>query len=745
MRLFNILLISLLFMSYANAKELEKVSVQLKWFYQYQFAGIIMAKEKGFYKDAGLDVVVKERNPKKNNILQVINGESEYGVADSVILRYRAKNHPVKVLATIFQHNAMVLISKKDSGIVSPYEMRGKKISYQKGLDDSIISSLLKFANLDDSDYIKMPMDFSHADFVHGKVDISEAYISIEPYWMKQKHNIDVNVIDPRNYGIDFYGDLIFTTEDEIKKHPNRVKNFREATLKGWQYALDHKEETINVILNHYNTRSLTFDQLMYEARVTDSLIASKFIPLGDVKKERFNILADLYMNKGLSRETLDNAVETIIYDPSKNDNFLEENIYVILAVIGILFVVLILLSYHNYYLNREVNIRTKELQKAKLQAEEAAKSKALFLANMSHEIRTPMNAVLGFVEQLTKEEHDEQRLKMFKTVQNSGQTLLGIINDILDFSKIENGKMELDVKPCEINFQIESIISMFEKISYNKGVDLTYNIDSNIPKCINIDSVRLKQVLINLLSNAIKFTHKDGNVLFEATCEDKNRITFIVKDSGIGIDPQNINKIFNAFEQEDASTTRNFGGTGLGLAISYQLTKLMSGDIEVESKQGEGSLFRVTIPYSLCPKSYKIDRSKKVRSDVSKLRGHVLIVEDNKTNQMLLSIILKGLSLTYDIANNGQEAVDMFISNNNYDVILMDENMPVMNGIEAVKNIREVEMANNYYQVPIVAVTANALSGDRERFLASGMNDYLAKPYNEQSIKEILVKYLRG
>ncbi len=169
---------------FANEKPLEKVSIQLKWFHQYQFAGVIMAKEKGFYEQSGLDVTIKERDPKKNNILQVINGDSEYGMADSVILRYRAEGHPVKVLATIFQHNAMVLISKKESGIVSPYEMKGKRISYQEGLDDSIITSLLSFANIDKDDYIKRPMDFSHMDFIRGDVDISEAYISIEPYWM---------------------------------------------------------------------------------------------------------------------------------------------------------------------------------------------------------------------------------------------------------------------------------------------------------------------------------------------------------------------------------------------------------------------------------------------------------------------------------------------------------------------------------------------------------------------------------
>lgn len=305
----------------AKDKPLENISIQLKWFYQYQFAGVFMAKEKGFYEELGLDVQIKERDPKKNNILQVLQGESEYGVADSVILRYRAEGHKVKVLATIFQHNAMVLISKKGSGIVSPYEIKGKKISFQEGLDDSIISSLLAFANIDEGEYTKKPMDYTHMDFINGEVDISEAYISIEPYWMKEKYGIEVNVIDPKNYGIDFYGDLIFTTQKEIDTHPLRVKKFKEATLRGWKYALEHQDETIQTILDKYNTRDLNYKQLEYEARITKNLIASSYIPLGDVREERFKILAKLYVNKGLTQTELNKAVKNIVYNPDAKEN----------------------------------------------------------------------------------------------------------------------------------------------------------------------------------------------------------------------------------------------------------------------------------------------------------------------------------------------------------------------------------------------------------------------------------------
>ena len=348
---------------YAKDKDLENVSIQLKWFFQYQFAGLLVAKEKGFYEDAGLNVTIKERDPKKNNILQVVNGESEYGVADSVILRYRAEGHPVKVLATIFQHNAMVLMSKKESGIVSPYEMKGKKISYQQGLDDSIISSLFSFANINEDDHIHMPMDFTKMDFVNGDVDVTEAYISIEPYWLKEKYNIEVNIIDPKNYGIDFYGDLIFTTQKEIDEHPKRVEAFRNATLKGWAYALNHQDEAIKIILDKYNTRDLNYEQLLYEARVTENLIATKYIPLGNLKEARFQILANIYAGKGLRKKVLDEAVKSIIYNPNAKQSWFLVYFYEIIAVIVLLSLLVLFLFLHNRRLKHLVTEKTKSLQ----------------------------------------------------------------------------------------------------------------------------------------------------------------------------------------------------------------------------------------------------------------------------------------------------------------------------------------------------------------------------------------------
>ncbi len=728
---------------YAQQREPEKVSVILKWFYQYQFAGIIMAKEKGFYEDAGLDVEIIERDPSKNNILQVIDGEAQYGIADSSILTYRAKGHPVRIVASIFQHNAMVLIARKDSDIVSPYEMRGKRISYQEGIDDAIFSSMFDYANLEKSDFIKVPMDFSYESIINGEVDVIAAYITDQPYWIK-KRGVELNVINPLSYGIDLYGDILFTTEKEIASHPKRVKKMKAATLKGWEYALAHKDETIRTIIDKYKP-ALTYDQLAYEAATTERLIAPKHVALGYTSKDRFRVIAGLYHDLGLSQQALDKAVEEIIYDPDAPGDTLQ--FYLTAFTIGgaVMFIFLLLLYLHNQQLQRQVKTRTKELEKATLRAEKAAASKAQFLANMSHEIRTPMNAILGFIEQLAKGENDPARQKQFAIVKSSGRTLLGIINDILDFSKIESGKMSIECQPALTRDLFEEITALFKEQIEEKELLLETLFAPKLPECITTDAIRVKQVVFNLLGNAVKFTPKGGRIILEVRFRpDTNILHCSVRDTGIGIHETNIAKIFKAFEQEDHTTTRKFGGTGLGLAISSKLITLMGGTLEVESNPGEGSHFYFDLPAEPCEAHAPEALTQQALSGDTALapQGDLLVVEDNKTNQMLLGIILDEFGIAYDIANDGLEAYSA-AQRKHYAMILMDENMPNMNGIDATKKIRAWEEEHHLSRVPIVAVTANALSGDRERFIDAGMDDYLAKPFSETEVMQLLQRHL--
>ena len=300
----------------------------------------------------------------------------------------------------------------------------------------------------------------------------------------------------------------------------------------------------------------------------------------------------------------------------------------------------------------------------------------------------------------------------------------------------------------------LEDTYNIFSQLLENKNIVLQKRIDAKLPQCIIGDEVRLKQVLFNLLGNTIKFTPENGYIILDTQINKANDTILIsIIDTGIGIADDKLEKIFDAFGQEDTSTTRKYGGTGLGLTISSKLIKLMGGELKVESELGEGSRFYFTIATEICEEDVCDDTPKQFieeddieteapEAQEKTFNAHVLIVEDNKTNQMLMSMILDDLGVTYDIANDGVEAVEKY-NTKSYDLILMDENMPNMNGIEATKQIREQEQVTDSCST-IIAVTANALAQDRERFLNAGMDDYIAKPYTEEDIINVLQKYLR-
>ena len=384
-----------------------------------------------------------------------------------------------------------------------------------------------------------------------------------------------------------------------------------------------------------------------------------------------------------------------------------------------------------------------RDLKKAKEKAEESTRSKDHFLASMSHEIRTPMTGIIGFIEQLAKNEKDPKRFHQLEIIKNSGATLLDIINDILDFSKIENSKLELELAPFDINDVFKNSLDIFKSLASSKNITIQKIIDEDLPDCIQGDQTRLKQVVFNLMSNAIKFTHEGGKISFHLHYKkEKNSIYIAVADSGVGIAQENLEKIFHAFSQEDSSTTRKYGGTGLGLSIASRLVELMGSQLQVQSKVGVGSKFYFELPVKICKlSSDQSDEDQETPTIV--FNGHILIVEDNKTNQMLMGVVLDELGLSYDVANDGAEAILEFKSKK-YDAILMDENMPNMNGIEATKRIREIEQESLLKPTPIIAVTANALTGDKEKFINAGMDDYIPKPYTEEQVAEALKNFLQ-
>ncbi len=383
------------------------------------------------------------------------------------------------------------------------------------------------------------------------------------------------------------------------------------------------------------------------------------------------------------------------------------------------------------------------ELINAKTKAENATKAKSIFLANMSHEIRTPLNGIIGVTEIISHMDLSKEQKKYLNIIQISSNSLITIINDILDFSKIESKQVELENIKFNLYDEINEIIKILSYAAKDSYLDLIVNIENDVPKFIIGDSVKLKQILINIINNAIKFTKK-GSVKLEVNVEkivgNKVNIKFQITDTGIGISEAGQKKLFKTFSQAETSTMNKYGGTGLGLSISKSLAKLMNGKIGVISKEGEGSNFWFTAQFELAKKTkvLKIDTpDKEILQTEEKLS--VLLAEDNIINQKVAMFNLNKMGYDVDVAINGVVAVDKF-KNKKFDVILMDIQMPEMDGIQATKVIREIEKQTNVEKkVLIIAMTANAMKGDREYFIKAGMDQYISKPFKSVELKNLI------
>jgi PAS domain S-box-containing protein len=485
--------------------------------------------------------------------------------------------------------------------------------------------------------------------------------------------------------------------------------------------------------------------------RKGDQLIAESFIPVFNGREDVFlwGIASPLYDNSGC----IVGAIESI-RDITRYKKF-EEDL-------------------------RNTNLQLEDASKNARQmaemAEQASAAKSEFLANMSHEIRTPLNGVIGMIGLLQDMQLNEEEREYVEIARISGEMLLSLINDILDFSKIEARKLELETLDFDLRSLLKDTTDLLALGVHEKGLELISEVDSRVPTLLRGDPGRLRQILVNLGGNAVKFTEK-GRIVIQVSLvrEDENNATvrFAVIDTGIGIPEDRKRILFSPFTQIDSSTTRQYGGTGLGLAISKQLVELMGGNIGLESQEGEGSTFWFTAVFSKQPDRMRLkendsakaeeDRGKNSRKvcrkdsrpDSEKLfitagdmgnrdRMRILIAEDNPVNQKVAQAMLKKFGLSADVVANGRQAVDA-LQTIDYDLVLMDCHMPSMDGFEATRIIRQDGSKALNSKVPIIAMTAATMQGDRERCIAAGMNEFIAKPVQQKELARTLARWLDG
>jgi len=365
-------------------------------------------------------------------------------------------------------------------------------------------------------------------------------------------------------------------------------------------------------------------------------------------------------------------------------------------------------------------------------------KVKEEFLANMSHELRTPLNLIIGFSGILYKKLTIKENKELIKHVEDSSKHLLTLINDILDLSKMNSAEFKIQKYEFDAYLEITKFSKRFDGLSKKRIVCVT-NISEDLKGFFLGDWLRISQIILNLISNSIKFTKEGGRIIFDVEYID-NSIVLRVADDGIGMNQQAQDKIFKPFTQADGSTTRIYGGTGLGLSITQKLVEAMDGKIELQSKEGVGTTFTVTIPLQKISNDVTVDKNvETLTQETDILNGHILVVEDNKTNQMLIKMLLEDFGVTCDMANDGLEAIDIY-DPQIHKMVLMDENMPNMNGIEAMKIIKEKYKDE---ATPIIALTANSMAGDEERFLTEGMDGYLSKPIDDAKLYKILKSFI--
>lgn len=445
-------------------------------------------------------------------------------------------------------------------------------------------------------------------------------------------------------------------------------------------------------------------------------------------------------------------TLEHIHRDGDGNEIHVEINAYPIFDATGKLIQVI---EYVHDITDRK--LAEKETLKAKLEAEKANRSKGEFLANVSHEIRTPMNVILGMTELALATELDEQQKQYLETVMDSSELLLTLINDILDFSKIEAGGMQLDIRPFRVEEMMSTVIRPMKHIAQKKGLEIKFNCLKDVAQTVYLgDDLRLRQILYNLIGNGIKFTN-NGSVEITCICvnqtEDDALLQFAIKDSGIGIDKGHFDNIFESFSQADSSTTRYHGGTGLGLAICKLLVELMGGNIQLESSVGKGSTFTFTVRFNIGEFSIKPYNNKAI-AVVDMVPLNILVVDDVPPNRSLIRMILEKEEHRVDEASNGLEAIEKMI-HKDYDAVLLDVQMPVIDGLKTAKYIRKCEsnspllLSGDKYaetllklskrisgqHIPLMAMTARAMSGDKKRCLDAGMDTYVSKPFQTAEI----------
>ncbi|MEG3638447.1 ABC transporter substrate-binding protein [Magnetococcus sp. PR-3] len=850
----------------------QNVVLQLKWFHQFQFAGYYAALEKGFYREEGLEVEIRQGGPQIQVDQEVLSGRAEFGILASELIKKRIDGKPLVLLSVIIQHSTRALMFKADQNITKPADLIGKKIMLNRS-ELAEFLAMFRQEGIDPKKLFILSKDWrANEKLISGEIDVINGSMANQPFIFNSK-NIAVDMLKPFDYGVDFYGDSLFTTQAFLKDNPKQVAAFRRASLKGWQYAFNHVDEMIELIQKRYASKKST-QQLTYEAQTLRQLILPDMVTLGHINPERIQRIAETYQTLGIVDRSLD--LDAFIYAPPTHHDTYDIQHILWAGVLVLLATTLLLalwrhlslrsmhvalhqthqqlkqaletaqesesryralfegsqavellinpkngqiedanpsaqhfygyshaalcqlriydlsLSHptrieqemsqasrstqsplhcqhrlasgqtrhiemysgpitiqnqrHLYAIIHDVTERIKtqqQLEDARKQAEQANRAKSAFLAVMSHEIRTPLNAILGMTDVLLDSSMHEKQKTQLAVINQSGMDLLALIEDILDLTQIESGTMLMYYNPIDLQTLAHTCIQRHLSRAMDKGLTLFHRIDPAVPEQVMGDPKRWQQILDHLLDNALKFTEQ-GEVILQISLTAPCHIHFSVWDTGLGIPPEQQQTIFAPFTQVDGSQTRAFGGMGLGLCLCKKLVDRAGGKIWVESKLSQGSVFNFTLPLL----TYEAENETTAGNEPpqpapsSPCACSILLAEDIDSNALVITAFLSQTPHHVEQVTDGQQALDQIQSGKNYDLILMDIQMPQMDGLEATRQIRNWERSMGTPHIPIVALTAHTLEQDEQLALKAGCNAYLTKPISKRSLLDTILRY---
>ncbi len=718
-----------------SADRLEKVTLQLGWRHQFQFAGYYVALEKGFYADAGLDVSFSEGGPGKLCLSIMMSGQAQFCADDGDNIFHFIKGVSLVALAAIFQNSPTALLTLRSSGLKTPHDLIGKRVEVMHGgIPIPEIKAMFKREGIPFDKFEHKEDSLGIDKLINGEVDAIYVYVSNEPALL-EKAGIDYTLIRPRSYGIDFYGDALFTSKQEVEDHPERVKTFREASLRGWRYAMANQEETADLILKKYN-RQASKDHLLYEAKTFEKLMQLELVEVGHMNPGRWRHMADIMVDQGLAK--LGYSLEEFLYTPDIHAEH-KQAILILAGVLTLSGLGIAFLMIFNTRLSREISERKQaeeNLVRAKEEAELANQTKSRFLTAASHDLRQPIHAISLFSTALKNRVEKSENVNLVSKVQSSLSSLGNMLDGLLDMSRLEDHAIVPQLHDFSVQTTLDEIFAEHAPAAEVKNLDLTIVPSSAF---LHSDQALLSRIIGNFVSNAIRYTDR-GRVLVGCRLHG-DAVRVEVWDTGKGMSKDDVDHIFDPYRRLDNAKTHAPDGLGLGLSISYGMAQLLEHPITVRSTLGAGSLFAIEVP-----KGTRVQESEEKKSGASTyteaFHGCTVLVVDDDVNILDgMKTVLGDWGCDVVVARAAAEALDAARTlGERLDVVVCDFHLSINEtGIGLLKGINN-ELGRD---VPAIFISGDTQPERRHEIEAAGYF-LLTKPIEPVSLRPLLRRQLQ-